>query len=422
MPRYSCPVYTTVTRRNGTVQHLDSNTIRVRTDAVVKDPNLADYKYLIEHGLQATTHLLGTRFVRKAPIWRCVGHLIDYPWTAPYDANDVVLRVIEGTYPGDFPTNSLGITFTHADNLAKRSFVSKATAAQTTFQGGVFLGELRETISLLRHPAQLLRKDLGSYLRTVKKRIGRVLGKTRKERILYLNKKVSDHWLEYSLGWKPLLSDIQSAGQLLSKVAFGNKSKGYRKFIAGFGKDNDATTATSFILGGNPNVIGSTHQTSEVSVKYYGLMDIRCPNQVTWRSVGLTPDNFFPTIWELIPYSFVVDYFTNIGDMIAAASFTRTGIRWMAKGTRLSLVNHYMVLRAESSFVTHLGGSYPVFSCYARPSNATWANETVERSRFSGSLVPQLEFTLPGHASQWLNIAGLLTASTATRKALTALI
>jgi hypothetical protein len=420
MPRYSCPIATIVLRRNGVTSQTDSNTIRVRTDAVVKGANFPDYKYLIKHALQATTYLLGSRFVRKAPIWRCVARVIDYPWQAPFDGTDIVMRTIEGTYPGDFPSGSLGISFVKADNLAKRSFVSKAKSAQTAIQGGVFLGELRETIHLLRHPAQLLRKDLGSYLRTVKKRVGRVLGKTRKERILYINKKVSDHWLEYSLGWKPLVADIASAGKLLNRVIL--KDQGDRKFIAGFGKDNDASHVIPFVLGGNPNVIGSTFQTAEVSVKYYGLMDIRCPRQVSFRSLGLTPDEFFPTLWELIPYSFVVDYFTNIGDIISAASFTKTGIRWMAKGTRTSLVNHYKVIKAESTFVTHLGGSYPLYECSTRPSHATWANETVERAAFTGSLIPQLEFTIPGFANQWINMAGLLTASSATRKALTALL
>lgn len=38
-----------------------------------------------------------------------------------------------------------------------------------------------------------------------------------------------------------------------------------------------------------------------------------------------------PTVWELIPYSFLIDYFTNVGDVLQALSTDTSGVHGLWK-------------------------------------------------------------------------------------------
>jgi hypothetical protein len=40
---------------------------------------------------------------------------------------------------------------------------------------------------------------------------------------------------------------------------------------------------------------------------------------------------FIPTVWEVIPYSFLVDYFVNIGDMLEAATTDTSIVKRLSK-------------------------------------------------------------------------------------------
>jgi len=39
-----------------------------------------------------------------------------------------------------------------------------------------------------------------------------------------------------------------------------------------------------------------------------------------WNLFGFQPSEFLPTAWELLPWSFLADYFSNIGDCLTAWS------------------------------------------------------------------------------------------------------
>lgn len=97
-----------------------------------------------------------------------------------------------------------------ADNQARSMFWKRAQAAQTAFRSFTFLGELTETLHMIRRPGQSLRRGLDDYVKSVTKR-------TRRAKRSSLNRIVGDTWLEYVFGWAPLISDIQSAGSALNR-------------------------------------------------------------------------------------------------------------------------------------------------------------------------------------------------------------
>jgi len=107
---------------------------------------------------------------------------------------DVYHFGLVSSYHMDSTINPSSVSTSLANNLAKAAFLKKLIKSQRTFQGGVFLGELREALHMLRRPAKSLRESINSYHRTAKKRARKELTPKRK------NRAVRDTWLEYQYG------------------------------------------------------------------------------------------------------------------------------------------------------------------------------------------------------------------------------
>jgi len=111
-------------------------------------------------------------------------------------------------------------------------------------------------------------------------------------------------WLEYSYGWKPLLSDIWDGVKILS-TGFDPKSTEVHvkepvdyKFTRVDHTVNGGDLVTSRFLGKVKATVG-------------GTVTITNPNLHLAASMGLT--NPLSWAWEDIPFSFVVDWFVDIG-------------------------------------------------------------------------------------------------------------
>jgi hypothetical protein len=122
-------------------------------------------------------------------------------------------------------------------------------------------------------------------------------------------------------------------------------------------------------------------------------------------SAGLGPGDILPTIYELIPYSFVVDYFTNLGDVISAWSHQAIRPDWaqrtvgFEKGVSRELQdNTSQYIRSTSK--VYLGNSFV-------PGKFKRTEGTISRSSgLPSDALPELHFELP-NAHQIVNLAFL---------------
>lgn len=112
---------------------------------------------------------------------------------------------------------------------------------------------------------------------------------------------------------------------------------------------------------------------------------------------GFTPEEFVPTIWNLLPWSFLVDYFTNIGDVLEATFFDRSGVTWtsMTSVTETVYSSHVRPLPLNGWSGSISGGSCKV------------TKKVMSRSEIA-PLIPTLEVSLPGSPQKWINMAALL--------------
>lgn len=287
-----------------------------------------------------------------------------------------------------------------ANAIALKNYVSKAREYQTSFQGGVFLGELRETIRMLRSPMQTFRRRTLEYLDVLKKKRRFT---TRQNSLYRVNRKsaLADSWLEYSFGIVPLLNDISDIAETLT-----GSNRPDKRNIFGFGQDVQTLHKTVQLgIASTPRIIAVGRLERRFIVKYYGAMRTRTPNRLTNQRLGFDISNWLPTAWELLPWSFLADYFTNIGDIVSAATFAKNSLDWTVKTTVDELIfkpeGHYL-----SPFVISLS--------YAKASNGIRAYSagggslrTVSRAPYYGSLIPPFQLEIPGIGKKWLNIAAL---------------
>lgn len=117
---------------------------------------------------------------------------------------------------------------------------------------------------------------------------------------------VASNWLELQYGWVPLLKDAESAGAFL-----GTAMNRPQVFTI------NARYKRNAEIGNNTTVYGET-VASYGRQKCYVRGQIRARiTETSWAQLaGLTDPA--SVVWELVPYSFVVDWFVPIGDYLSA--------------------------------------------------------------------------------------------------------
>lgn len=124
---------------------------------------------------------------------------------------------------------------------------------------------------------------------------------------------VGNVWLEYHFGWEPLIKDVHAACTLLSDplepsfVKVSGKPQTLRAFIADYGGCSNSSLGKAWIeLNG------------KIRSKGGAKIAISNPNLYLANRLGLV--NPAAVAWELVPFSFVVDWFVNVSDVINEAS------------------------------------------------------------------------------------------------------
>lgn len=124
-------------------------------------------------------------------------------------------------------------------------------------------------------------------------------------------KDFGDAWLEYHFGWEPMVQDMGSAMK-----AFG-ADFGSHRLHRNASSDFDSDT----VFRGTGNFAGSishAHIHTKIKVKLGADFKIDNPNLFLANQLGFV--NPLAVAWEAIPYSFVVDWFANVGQCLNAFS------------------------------------------------------------------------------------------------------
>lgn len=392
-------------------------------DTVYTDKKMPNWRYRISRGLNATTDFAAEYCTLEYK----PGHVFIGKWCP--SSNRFGWYQYDGdlfqshTSIWDRPSAPSTVIQAKTRDEALGRAISDARSKQSHFRGGNFVAELADTIRGLRNPAKGFRELLDTYHRNARKRVKRAVGRRSLPRTQAdfrrlekdapnvgraAQKALSDTWLEHNFGWAPLLSDAVDAYKAIRALSARTPLARF----SGFSSNDDPPTYVHQTRNLEVTPIFFTARTQlKYDVRFYGAVKVECdapPSAQAVEEMGVQAQDFIPAVWEAIPYSFLVDYFTNVGNIIEAVSFPRSDLAWISQTYR----NHSMrsterVAIGASSTVFPAANSNKTFAF--QPPRVEWDRKYVNRSVYSGSLVPRLRFEIPGSKNwrKWLNIAAL---------------
>lgn len=175
-------------------------------------------------------------------------------------------------------------------------------------QLGSNLAERKEAVAMIANRAgqllKLAREIRSGNFRSLRRKSRRNLSKLKDKKTL------SELWLEYHFGWEPLIGDIFSAVNVVqSPFPYGQPIR-------------SASTMTGSRKDSRSEPGRYRRETDEISqsvtVKHQGLLYIE--NPTLWNANRLGLVNPASVAWEVVPFSFVVDWFSNVGQVLGSST------------------------------------------------------------------------------------------------------
>lgn len=187
-----------------------------------------------------------------------------------------------------------------------------ADAKEQAFDVSTNLGELPEVISLL---AAMKRRLAASAVDTIREYLRRNRNRPIQQNIRELLTDFSNIWLEYRYGWRPLVSSIQDLNAAIQRVRVGELRIAVGQAEARTSEAHPSFSYAQQPYGGNNVFRQNTTVTRETTTRYGASCAILVSPVDHSFSASLTA-----TIWELIPFSFIVDWVASVGDWCRALS------------------------------------------------------------------------------------------------------
>ena len=186
-----------------------------------------------------------------------------------------------------------------------------------------------------------------------------------------------DMWLELQYGWKPLLSDIHSATTALSHSVAERKPS--KTIIA---TQTEKVVGESVISASNvPTCIARLTRRTETEHKCKIRFDLELDNPLLKQATELGLTNPAELAWELLPFSFVADWFVPVGSFLSQldASFG-----WAFKGGSISKKTTMKTRCTSVSLIPDSSG--------AKPSGYGYASGKGYQMNFSRSTYSSMPF------------------------------
>lgn len=142
--------------------------------------------------------------------------------------------------------------------------------------------------------------DLGTTVRKVRRWNSR--GPSRRNA-----REAADAWLQFTYGWKPLANSIYQTGQQIANQMANNRDGRKLRFRAR-ASSHDRSQRNFPSSTGVPalETVETSHRCEIVG---YFCLD----NSAVEAMAGFTSLNPVSVAWELVPYSFVIDWVVNVG-------------------------------------------------------------------------------------------------------------
>jgi len=169
----------------------------------------------------------------------------------------------------------------------------------------VALAEAHKTSDLILSTANRLYRSFRAFKRGNFREVANLLNIS--------PRRIHNSWLEYKYGWMPLLMDVKGAAEF-----FAQKALPERQFVEAVGiveGTRQGTRTSSGYYYDRPWPLIQTWE-GRVRTKVKLRVELTSPHLSEAQQLGLT--NPALVAWELVPFSFVFDWFISVGDWLTA--------------------------------------------------------------------------------------------------------
>lgn len=259
------------------------------------------------------------------PMWKLMFNLQQVPYRlyAKGQCQYLVISEPQSVIPARFPLgNSLSAI---VDNVFL-SYQSESLIAQTSawanidvseIQGLASLGELPETVKMI---VDLLKQIVSLTLAAKRGDIKTIASKARA--VGFTVDGLADLWLGYRYGIRPLVGDVMN----LLKAMNADLEKGMRFTARGRNiiepKSTQLTKEITTPMWDSVNNRGAklrvVEETTTAASFRAGVM-VQVDRNINQMAAVWGLDSPFEAAWELVPFSFILDWVVNIGDCLGAA-------------------------------------------------------------------------------------------------------
>lgn len=300
---------------------------------------------------------------------------------------------------------------TEVNNGASAKFYAKLRSLRQEWSAPTFLGELAETYRMLRKPAKALQDSAGNFLNSLRK------GKGFRGKPGDVAKGISGAWLEYAFGWVPLISDMKSAVKAYERL-ISEKTNLVEHIQASFTKEYDRSSELTGYdkFSTIASYCGTTQIPLRAKVKWQERATVRYKAAVRreleatqwddWALFGFQPQEFIPTAWELLPWSFLIDYFVNVDDILNAAVTNTSNVVYVVKTVR-RISRYWGEIDKDPGYLAQQKGSSYTTSMTGSPVQFALTRKTVDRSKVGIPPIPSLQFSLGQSAEHVANMFSL---------------
>jgi hypothetical protein len=306
-----------------------------------------------------------------------------------------------------------------AEAAALTSLYKKINANLSHLSGASSLAEFGDVLHQFGHPFKSI-VDLTNRRLNKLELMARGLGGTTVFRKKKWGEIVASTWLEYAFGLAPLISDTKKAAEALARWQFERSVDFKRRAkVVGRGQSTKAEAPVFSLLALSQNWGKTRHvtrTTTERKVQYIAGLgssleaDFGSSDRLL-QLLGFKPSDWIPAAWEVIPWSWLADYFANVNNILDAVATSTADVKWVCKTVTDETIREVLVYPdpvevTKSVEVQH--APWRVSSLSASEGGYRFVRKTVTRTPNVQLGVPPLIFSLPDRWGQFANMAAVL--------------
>jgi len=322
----------------------------------------------------------------------------------------------------------LAVSSDKANAAALTETYKKVLKAQRQLNGSAVVAEFAETLHMFGRPFKSVVDLTHRHLNRLTKERRRLKGPTARKKEDWADI-VSSTYLEYAFGLAPLINDTKAVAEALARWNLEGQEEilAPKKKAVGRGSDKSSSSTIRAFGFDVPSrylaFLEVKKKTTEARAQY--VVGLSATLQADFQSnerliqlLGFSPSDWLPGLYEGVPWSWLLDYFTNVGDVLEAACTSTADVKWISKtlSTRTEEETSINCDTSKLKVYASQGCLGPTYRGHG--GRFKIVTQSMVRTSEPSLGIPPLVLEFPSRATQFINMAAVLIQR---KKAITSL-